>query len=141
MMMIFTIPSFFSILSRTARSSYPNVAVNVRPPLFPSSEVAFKALLSARICAAIWSSISDCDETYNYWEELHYLLYNKGEKEMLLINEKNTADFFIFFKASKHGNTVLNLHSDRTRIFSCMAFRRIFTKKSSIPIPCSYSTS
>lgn len=51
----------------------------VRPPLFPSADVAFKTLLSARICAAIWSQISDCDETFNYWEPLHYLLYNKGK--------------------------------------------------------------
>ncbi|KAG5672283.1 hypothetical protein PVAND_002420 [Polypedilum vanderplanki] len=63
---------------RRRSSSYPNAAVSVRPPLFPTLQIAFKALLSARICAAIWSSISDCDETYNYWEELHYLLYNKG---------------------------------------------------------------
>lgn len=50
----------------------------VRPPIFPSADVAFKALLSARICASIWSHIMDCDETFNYWEPLHYLLYNKG---------------------------------------------------------------
>jgi alpha-1,2-mannosyltransferase len=53
-------------------------ALPVRPPIFPSADVAFKVLLSARICASIWSHISDCDETFNYWEPLHYLLYNKG---------------------------------------------------------------
>lgn len=47
-------------------------------PLFPAADVAFKALLSARFCAAIWSNISDCDETFNYWEPLHYLLNGKG---------------------------------------------------------------
>ncbi|KAF4520183.1 hypothetical protein B566_EDAN003895 [Ephemera danica] len=36
--------------------------------VFPSADTAFKALLSARFCAAIWSNISDCDETFNYWE-------------------------------------------------------------------------
>lgn len=35
---------------------------------YPSSDTAFKALLSARFCAAVWSHITDCDETYNYWE-------------------------------------------------------------------------
>lgn len=35
---------------------------------YPSNDTAFKALLSARFCAAVWSHISDCDETYNYWE-------------------------------------------------------------------------
>ncbi|XP_046667840.1 alpha-1,2-mannosyltransferase ALG9 isoform X1 [Homalodisca vitripennis] len=45
---------------------------------YPSNDTAFKALLSARFCAAVWSHISDCDETYNYWEPSHYLLFGKG---------------------------------------------------------------
>ncbi|EEB12136.1 alpha-1,2-mannosyltransferase ALG9, putative [Pediculus humanus corporis] len=43
-----------------------------------SVETAFKAFLSARFCAAVWSHISDCDETYNYWEPSHFLLFGKG---------------------------------------------------------------
>ncbi|KAJ8955565.1 hypothetical protein NQ318_001395 [Aromia moschata] len=46
--------------------------------LFPAGDTAFKTLLSARFCAAIWSHISDCDETFNYWEPLHYLVFGKG---------------------------------------------------------------
>lgn len=46
---------------------------STNPLLYPGGDTAFKALLSARFCAAIWSHISDCDETYNYWEPLHYL--------------------------------------------------------------------
>ncbi|KAI1287314.1 Alpha-1,2-mannosyltransferase ALG9 [Halotydeus destructor] len=42
------------------------------------SVTAFKILLSARLCSAIWSNISDCDETFNYWEPTHYLLYGSG---------------------------------------------------------------
>lgn len=41
--------------------------------IFPGGETAFKALMSARFCAAIWSHITDCDETFNYWEPTHYL--------------------------------------------------------------------
>jgi alpha-1,2-mannosyltransferase len=41
-------------------------------------DTAFKALLSARFCAAIWTHITDCDETFNYWEPLHYLIYGNG---------------------------------------------------------------
>lgn len=41
--------------------------------VYPGGETAFKALLSARFCAAIWSHITDCDETYNYWEPMHFL--------------------------------------------------------------------
>ncbi|ESN96300.1 hypothetical protein HELRODRAFT_68493, partial [Helobdella robusta] len=44
----------------------------------PSLHTAFKVLLSARLSSAIWSNISDCDETYNYWEPTHFLLHNYG---------------------------------------------------------------
>ncbi|XP_012677447.2 alpha-1,2-mannosyltransferase ALG9 isoform X2 [Clupea harengus] len=44
----------------------------------PEGSTAFKCLVSARFCAALLSNISDCDETYNYWEPTHYLLYGKG---------------------------------------------------------------
>jgi len=41
--------------------------------VYPSGDTAFKALLSARFCAAIWNYISDCDETFNYWEPVSQL--------------------------------------------------------------------
>ncbi|TSL34533.1 Alpha-1,2-mannosyltransferase ALG9 [Bagarius yarrelli] len=44
----------------------------------PEGSTAFKCLVSARFCAALLSNISDCDETFNYWEPTHYLLYGKG---------------------------------------------------------------
>ena len=34
----------------------------------PSLAVAFRYLLAARICSVFFMHISDCDETYNYWE-------------------------------------------------------------------------
>lgn len=46
--------------------------------VYPGGDTAFKALMSARFCAAIWSHVSDCDETYNYWEPTHYLVFGKG---------------------------------------------------------------
>ncbi|XP_071527960.1 alpha-1,2-mannosyltransferase ALG9 [Panulirus ornatus] len=52
--------------------------VGVVEPWTPGSYTALKALLSARLCAAIWALINDCDETYNYWEPTHFLLYGKG---------------------------------------------------------------
>lgn len=45
---------------------------------YPKADLAFKAFLSARICAALWAHIADCDETFNYWEPLHYLVYGQG---------------------------------------------------------------
>ncbi|XP_045153677.1 alpha-1,2-mannosyltransferase ALG9 [Echinops telfairi] len=44
----------------------------------PEGSTAFKCLLSARLCAALLSNISDCDETFNYWEPTHYLIYGTG---------------------------------------------------------------
>lgn len=46
--------------------------------IYPGGDTAFKALLSARFCAAIWSHVTDCDETYNYWEPTHFLVFGKG---------------------------------------------------------------
>ncbi|KAF2977001.1 hypothetical protein EK904_013656 [Melospiza melodia maxima] len=34
--------------------------------------------VTLRFCAALLSNISDCDETFNYWEPTHYLIYGKG---------------------------------------------------------------
>lgn len=39
--------------------------------IYPGYDTAFKLLLSARFCSAIWSHITDCDETYNYWEPVN----------------------------------------------------------------------
>uniref|UniRef100_A0A1Y1MX13 Mannosyltransferase n=2 Tax=Photinus pyralis TaxID=7054 RepID=A0A1Y1MX13_PHOPY len=68
------------------RETHNKKATNTRPKkvedtgglIYPGGDTAFKALLSARFCSAIWSHISDCDETYNYWEPTHYLVFGKG---------------------------------------------------------------
>ena len=44
----------------------------------PTVGTAFKLLMSARLCAALWSVIADCDETFNYWEPAHQMLYGQG---------------------------------------------------------------
>ncbi|XP_014219849.1 alpha-1,2-mannosyltransferase ALG9 [Copidosoma floridanum] len=48
--------------------------------IYPGGDMAFKLLLSARFCSAIWSHITDCDETYNFWEPSHFLLYGSGQQ-------------------------------------------------------------
>lgn len=42
-------------------------------PWTPGGYTAFKILMSARLCAALWNGINDCDETYNYWEPVSNL--------------------------------------------------------------------
>ena len=49
-------------------------------PWMPSGSSSFKLLMTARLCAAFWSSISDCDETFNYWEPTHFLFFGKGHQ-------------------------------------------------------------
>ncbi|XP_068152599.1 alpha-1,2-mannosyltransferase ALG9 [Drosophila tropicalis] len=47
-------------------------------PIMPSVHTAFKTFVSARLCSAIWAYIADCDETFNYWEPLHYIINGHG---------------------------------------------------------------
>ena len=41
-------------------------------------ESYFLPLMFARLMAAWLSPIPDCDEVYNFWEPLHYLMYGEG---------------------------------------------------------------
>jgi len=47
-------------------------------PYCPSFSVAFKFILFFRILSSIFSVITDCDETFNYWEPTHYLHFGYG---------------------------------------------------------------
>lgn len=38
----------------------------------------FLVLAAVRVLAALYSPIADCDETYNYWEPMHYLMHGFG---------------------------------------------------------------
>ncbi|KAH7460792.1 Alpha-1,2-mannosyltransferase ALG9 [Phytophthora ramorum] len=44
----------------------------------PSLETALSLLVLPRAASALLGPIADCDETFNYWEPLHYLLYQFG---------------------------------------------------------------
>ncbi|GAA5839205.1 hypothetical protein JCM3766R1_003139 [Sporobolomyces carnicolor] len=44
----------------------------------PTMLTAFRLILLIRFCAAMYTAISDCDEVFNYWEPLHYLVHGKG---------------------------------------------------------------
>lgn len=43
-----------------------------------SNEAAVVIFWLVRLLSALYSNISDCDETYNYWEPTHFLLYGEG---------------------------------------------------------------
>ena len=44
----------------------------------PETSSALKLLLSANMTSALMNGVSDCDETFNYWEPLHHYLYGEG---------------------------------------------------------------
>ncbi|GFR69391.1 mannosyltransferase, partial [Elysia marginata] len=64
--------------SKSKESEATNNNPGLLEPWTPSPGTAFKLLMSVRLCAALWNGISDCDETYNYWEPAHYLKTGKG---------------------------------------------------------------
>ncbi|CAG9782679.1 unnamed protein product [Diatraea saccharalis] len=55
-----------------------NAPSDLRSIAYPGGAVALGLLLTARLLSAYYGHISDCDETYNYWEPLHYLVYGNG---------------------------------------------------------------
>jgi len=62
-----------AIAANSADKTQPNPN-----PIMPSVHTAFKTFVSARLCSAIWAYIADCDETFNYWEPLHYIINGHG---------------------------------------------------------------
>ncbi|XP_072935548.1 alpha-1,2-mannosyltransferase ALG9 [Epargyreus clarus] len=65
---------------KTSKGEYivTSAPSDLRNISYPGGAVALGLLLSARLLSAYWNHIEDCDETYNYWEPLHYLLYGSG---------------------------------------------------------------
>lgn len=46
---------------------------DLRSIAYPGGAMALILLLVARLLSAYYGHIADCDETFNYWEPLHYL--------------------------------------------------------------------
>ncbi|XP_047542826.1 alpha-1,2-mannosyltransferase ALG9 [Vanessa atalanta] len=73
----------FSKGKRSRKSSegeylYTSAPTDLRSVAYPGGALALFLLISARLASAYWGQIADCDETYNYWEPLHYLVYGNG---------------------------------------------------------------
>ena len=66
------------------QAAHPSsVSENVAPSAkgkdeYGMSRSLFHILLATRTCAVLFSNIWDCDETYNYFEPSHFLLYGYG---------------------------------------------------------------
>ncbi len=46
----------------------------------PPFRVVFPLLCAIRVFGAVSLPISDCDETFNYWEPVHFLMYSRGQQ-------------------------------------------------------------
>jgi alpha-1,2-mannosyltransferase len=44
----------------------------------PNLSVALGLLATIRLLSALYNLVADCDETFNYWEPTHYLMYGYG---------------------------------------------------------------
>ena len=54
----------------------PSPGAAPRAPI--SARRAFWTLMVARVASAVLNLVHDCDETYNFWEPLHYLVHGRG---------------------------------------------------------------
>ncbi|KAG7673727.1 hypothetical protein Ndes2437B_g01890 [Nannochloris sp. 'desiccata'] len=61
---------------RSDVKSKSNQRSNCSVAIAPS--IALALLLTARLTSAHFNIIHDCDEVFNYWEPLHYLIYGYG---------------------------------------------------------------
>eukprot|EP01125_Pyxidicula_operculata_P000717 TRINITY_DN10668_c0_g1_i1.p1 TRINITY_DN10668_c0_g1~~TRINITY_DN10668_c0_g1_i1.p1 ORF type:complete len:577 (+),score=70.51 TRINITY_DN10668_c0_g1_i1:14-1744(+) len=51
---------------------------NINQGSSPSVFVAFLLLLTGQLLSSFFNYISDCDETFNYWEPTHFIQHHKG---------------------------------------------------------------
>ncbi|EOD41157.1 mannosyltransferase, Alg9 like-protein [Emiliania huxleyi CCMP1516] len=61
-----------------AKAPRSSSAGHLPRPYRPRLALLLPPLLAVRLYGALASPITDCDEAFNYWEPLHYLLYGRG---------------------------------------------------------------
>lgn len=62
----------------TPTSAETEVKVRTKVPDARLWHVCFLSFLVVRLASAVFNTVHDCDEVYNYWEPLHYLLHGWG---------------------------------------------------------------
>jgi len=115
----------------------------------PTSYAAFKLLVSSRFAAALWTTISDCDETYNYWEPVmkltgisytHIYVCQAGHSWTRVHNQSQYENCIFRLttcctvKGFKLGNILRSTLFARTRIYWFMQFLPKYMTISLVPI-------
>ncbi|XP_050419689.1 alpha-1,2-mannosyltransferase ALG9 [Adelges cooleyi] len=65
-------------MKRKAVKNKTNEEIGSTETWLMSFDAPFKIILSARFFAAFLVHITDCDETFNYWEPTHYFMFKSG---------------------------------------------------------------
>ena len=73
-------------------------------------------IMIIRLCAVFTTSISDCDETFNYWEPTHFLLFGKGHQTWEYDPKFALRSYFYLILHGLPGY-ILNLVPNINRIF------------------------
>jgi alpha-1,2-mannosyltransferase len=81
------------------------------PHWTPNLVITFIVICCVRVLGALTNGIADCDETYNYWEPLHRLLYGKGLQTWEYSPEfaiRSYAFLFPFAAVARAGSFVIS---------------------------------
>jgi alpha-1,2-mannosyltransferase len=94
-------PRSSSALKKTAAAAHAAPTAQTAPPssavVLPTTRrvqsyntlgfFVLSTLIFARVAGAWLLPVMDCDETYNYWEPLHFLIYGTGKQTWEYANE------------------------------------------------------
>eukprot|EP01052_Picozoa_sp_SAG31_P026337 SAG31_NODE_2380_length_5833_cov_1.859435_3_plen_143_part_00 len=70
---------------------------------FRANKIPLLALLLVRVSAATFTMITDCDETFNYWEPVHFVLFGWGYQVSRSIPFNSTSTVFLCKLATASG--------------------------------------
>ena len=67
---------------------------------YPSRRAILRLVLLVRLLSVLYNLVWDCDETYNYWEPLHFILYKHGFQTWEYASQYALRSYlYIFFHA------------------------------------------
>jgi alpha-1,2-mannosyltransferase len=54
-------------------------------------------ILVVRVLGSLLTPIPDCDEVFNYWEPIHFLVYGKGQQTWEYSPEYALRSIYIYY--------------------------------------------
>lgn len=84
----------------------------------PAAATASAFVLFIRLLSAGTTCVGDCDETYNYWEPLHYLLYGFGFQTWCVQQQTTTL-------STSHNRYMVLLSNDTNTGSTCTVWSKV----------------